>query len=128
MTDPRYDPRFQRGWDGDPAAPAERTEPPAAARTEPAAAPAEPEPAMPDDEAWIEASRRNPFRIALAVTGVALLAIGGWLAWVMVQDAQNSSTPMDPVLSQLPFLLTPSVVLAGLVAIIAAIAVGGRRR
>jgi hypothetical protein len=62
------------------------------------------------------------------VTGVALLAIGGWLTWVMVQGQQSTSSPWGAVLGQLPYLLMPTVVLAGLVAVIAAIAVGGRSR
>ncbi|GAA2075131.1 hypothetical protein GCM10009840_06230 [Pseudolysinimonas kribbensis] len=137
MTDPRYDPRFQRGWDGDPAArvvnPPDPPDP-APAKASPAVAESVPadsvpaEPAAPDDDAWIEQPRYNPFRIALAVTGVALLAVGGWLTWVMVQGQQNMSTPDGAVFGQLPYLLMPPVVLAGLVAVIAAIAVGGRSR
>jgi hypothetical protein len=133
MTDPRYDPRFQRGWDGDPeprvvAGP----EPPASEHPPPSVAPSEPAPARPEPleahDAWIETPRYNPFRIALAVTGIALLGVGAWLMWLMVQGQQSSSTPWSSTLAQLPYLLMPPVVLAGLVAVIAAIAAGGRSR
>lgn len=149
MTDPRYDPRFQRGWGGDPAAstgvPADPLAPARAEvaaapapthaaaglpRTEAVAAPVESEPTVPDDEAWIEQPRHNPFRIALAATGVALLAIGGWLIWVswVTEAQQSTSTPDGAVLGQVLYQLMPTVVLAGLVALIAAIALGGRPR
>jgi hypothetical protein len=99
VTDPRYDPRFQRGWNGDPEPSAVvPTEPPAPARAEveAVAASVESEPTAQDDDTWIEQPRYNPFRIALAGVGVALLAIGGWLTWVMVQGQQSTSSPGAP--------------------------------
>ena len=143
MTDPRYDPRFQRGWDGQqpapvpapvrPAALDEARPADAAASSASSASPAPPEPdAEPpvdatDDEAW-SAPRRNPFRIALVVLGVALLAAGGGMTWFLALGQSQGSTPWATMLAQLPYELMPTAVLAGIAAIIAAIAIGRRPR
>ena len=147
MTDPRYDPRFQRGWDGElppPAAPASAASPPSAAPFAPAAsvAPAEDvpapgplreqvgaeppaeEPAEPEPES---APARNPYRIALVVLGVVLTAAGGGMLWHLAQPTSFTNSS-DAVLPQLEFTTAPWIALAGLLAIVAAIALGAFRR
>lgn len=112
--DPRFDPRFQRGYDGPeptlPSTPAVRplvTRPPVV--RPPVAEPPVAEPSVtesprvqPLDEpvrarAYRDGAvvsheiddvwvppRRNPFALALLIGGLAMIAVGGWLVWTLV--------------------------------------------
>ena len=115
--DPRFDPRFQRGYDGpEPDAPVTPAVPspletgvtrPLAAQPAPATGPApgeqaagdapaaagrdaarSPEPAgATDDTAFWSPPRHNPFAIALLVGGIVLIAIGLSLIWSIVTQS-----------------------------------------
>jgi hypothetical protein len=135
VTDPRYDPRFQRGWDGPPPAPA----PVVASAPAPTPAPVTPPPAPVEEPAPAESTdptpvhgdedleppRRNPFRIALAVLGVVLLAATGWL---IQQSTSATSEPGLSALVQFAQVMTPVLGFAGFAAVIVAIAIGAVRR
>lgn len=157
MTDPRYDPRFQRGWNGelpppvavpvtrDPGEPGLVATPQHEQST--AAAPVDREVVWTDavgpesadaqsaDTRRIEfehadsddAPHRNVPRIALAVLGVLLLAATGGL----IQQAMSmdgSSEPAKIAFSQFAQSLIPVLGFAGFLAVVVAIALGAMRR
>lgn len=149
MTDPRYDPRFQRGWDGTPpdsapappsstpppthpapVAPAGRAEPPRVAVPDPiGAAPTGPA-EEPGTEAEVEPAAgpvRNPYRIALVMLGAVLVLAGAGMLWQLAQPI-TSASPTEYVIPQLEGMVAPWIALSGLLAIIAAIALGAFRR
>ncbi len=111
--DPRYDPAFQRGWDG-PAAPV----------TSPAPRPAEPERIVvapervsADEGVDGDESRRrlNPFLIVLGVVSIALVVAGVWMA-SRVSDGfsqQGPSTQVDYALLQVLMIASPVTTLLG---------------
>jgi len=149
MTDPRYDPRFQRGWNGEPppaVRPAPRLAPDAPAASEPAPSsflaspppagsvrepvePVEPAADEPTEEVGAEPARpaRNPYRVALVAVGVVLAVGAGGMLWQIAQP-MSAYTPSDYVLPQLETMVAPWVAFAGLLAIIAAVALGAFRR
>jgi hypothetical protein len=146
VTDPRYDPRFQRGWDGaPPPAPAPvvvpppqpdttRSSPPSLPAPTPDPAPAVEETVPPADadpamEAEDDPPARNPFRIALVALGIALVVIAAGLFWQMTQDQSGAVQSPDQVaLQQLAYTFAPTLLLVGIIALIAAIALGVLRR
>jgi len=140
--DPRFDPRFQRGYDG-PEPPAPSTpavpspieagtssrgiaEPPtetAAARE--AGAFAEAAVGSNGDESW-SPPRRNPFAISLLIGGLALIGVGLWLIWTV---ASSSSYPDGYNQAAVTFTfvqqtVSPAVLLAGLVGVIGWLVLG----
>ncbi|MGN6326984.1 hypothetical protein [Pseudolysinimonas sp.] len=153
MTDPRYDPRFQRGWDGTvpPTAPRPASSPPAelaSTRAAPARATAArsvaPSPVVPATEAAAEAhadldgtdapdseeeapGRRNPYRIALVALGAVLTLGSGGLMWQLAQPMTDFA-PTAYVIPQFEAMVAPWTALAGLLTIIAAVALGVFRR
>jgi hypothetical protein len=139
MSDPRYDPRFQRGWDGvvPPVPDAPPTAPPEPARTPAPAAPVEPAPtaaaadfpaAAPDDEAEPEPTGRNPFRIALFLLGAVLIIAAASLLWQQLQTVSSSQGPADVVFQQVIYIFGPMLMLAGIVSIVVAVATLAVRR
>jgi hypothetical protein len=140
VTDPRYDPRFQRGWDGaPPPAPAPVVVPPPAPAVPapgpipvaeapvPAPEPIEVDPAP---EAEWDPPARNPFRIALVVLGIALVVSSAGLFWQMAQDHSSASvqSPADIAIQQLGYTFAPTLLLVGIIALVVAIALGVLRR
>jgi hypothetical protein len=141
--DPRFDPRFQRGYDGpEPDAPATpavpspletaRSSPGPAARgaAEIAPAPDAGRPSAPKDEADDDAlwapPRRNPFAIALLVGGIALIAVGLWLIWSIVTqssypDGNDRAAQAFGLIQQ---QVTPALLIAGLFGIVAWLVLG----
>ena len=111
--DPRYDPDFQRGWDG-PTAPATREAPRAADPERMVVAPERlPETEVPEDD---EHRRRlNPFLIVLGAVSIALVVAGVWMA-SLVSDGfsqQGPSTQVDYAMLQVLMIGSPITVLLG---------------
>lgn len=124
--DPRFDPAFQRGFDGQPVR---------AAQTRPAAepAPAAPPIGLPpittagddplrspsqsaDAAAATDVPRRlNPFLIALAIVSVALVAVGVWIIQVARApfDGTDAAANVDFMLLQILGGLAPAAIALG---------------
>jgi hypothetical protein len=116
-TDPRFDPRFQRGYRGSEPVVAPATTP------DPDASPGHDEVL---DESWAP-TPRNPYRIALLLAGVAMLLGAGILIWYSVQTANDTSGFYDvgqQTLSDVEYLVPPALILSGLVCIIAWLVLG----
>jgi hypothetical protein len=103
-----------------PAAAAPEADPAAGAETDPASAgfDAESEPV----------TARNPFRVALIVLGIVLVAVAAGLVWQLAQPSTSTSDPNAYIGPQIAYQIAPPLALGGLVSIIAAIAVGVARR
>jgi H+/Cl- antiporter ClcA len=141
VTDPRYDPRFQRGWDGaPPSAPPPQPVRHGSAESVPEEPPPRPAAPAPDpvadetpdvDEVDVDEPerRRNPFRIALVVLGIALIAVAAALFWQTAEPRDGSGdTPATVAIQGLGYTFGPTLLLVGIVAIIVAIALGTVRR
>jgi hypothetical protein len=144
--DPRFDPRFQRGYDGpEPDAPPT----PTPGRLSPAGAggssvPPPPEPGAaheiiaaqdavgpsestdaPDNVFWVP-PRRNPYGIALLAGGLVMIAVGLWLVWSVVTassfpDGYDRAAQAFQVVQQ---QLTPAFLLAGVLGIVGWLVLG----
>lgn len=141
MTDPRFDPRFQRGYSGDGLEAQDVAQPAPAPEAAVRATPADPvtrrEPAQPDtpepaatpvdiDVGWAPAAA-NPYRLALLLTGLAMLLGAGVLIWYSSKNFLIGSTTDDigqQALSALQYLVSPALVVAGFVCIIVWLALG----
>jgi len=141
MTDPRFDPRYQRGYSGDgleapyvaqpapaaeeavratPADPVTRSEPGQPDTPEPAATPVEIE------VGWAPAAA-NPYRLALLLTGLAMLLGAGVLIWYLGKNFLIGSTTDDigqQELNALQYAVSPALVVAGFVCIIVWLVLG----
>ena len=112
--DPRFDPAFQRGYDGPAVTPPPTADAPAPAapplvRIDPQAAAA---PQADDDE--LAPRRGNPFLVALAVIGIAL-AVGGLVLVFQLRTIfgdGNGNPDFDYVTLQTLMIAAP--ILAGL--------------
>ena len=122
--DPRFDPAFQRGFDGDglrassrPVDPAP-TAPPIGLPPTPAG-PNEtlPSPTRAADDAADDdrPPRRNPFLIALAVVSVALVVTGVWIIQIARApfDGTNAAANVDFVFLQILGGLAPASIALG---------------
>jgi hypothetical protein len=148
MTDPRFDPAFQRGYSGpDPelvvrekpsAEPVEQgpdadaavapplfiaVERPARSRSEPDALP----------DAFPEPSSRfavhNPFRLALLLVGLGLLIAAASVLYSEVQQPQASNTTAEAQFAQLlVYFLPPALLLVGFGCVILWLALGALDR
>jgi len=139
--DPRFDPRFQRGYDGPepdaPATPAMPSPIQSAASSRPPASqdasvsplgadrPAEPTDTLDGDALW-SPPRRNPFAIALLVGGVVMIAVGLWLVWTVVTqstypDGNDKAAQAFGLVQQ---QVTPALLIAGLLGIIGWLVLG----
>src|SRR3954467_1378154 len=141
--DPRFAPRFQRGYDGpEPDAPATpavpspletaRSSPGPAAHPAAETAPAPDAGRAPehggaaDDDALWSPPRRNPFAIALLVGGIVMIAVGLWLIWTVVTQStypdgnDRAAQAFGLVQSQ----VTPALLIAGLLGIIGWLVLG----
>jgi hypothetical protein len=154
--DPRFDPRYQRGYDGpEPDAPPTPAMPSPVARSDSARPPtagggagSEADSAPPvgavlqesvaaDDAAddfWAP-PRRNPYALALLVGGLAMIAVGLWLIWSVVTqssfpDGNDRAAQAFGLVQQ---QLTPALVIAGFVGVVGWLVLGalgpsGRKR
>lgn len=108
--DPRYDPAYQRGWEGEPVAP------PRVAPTDPERIVVIAEPAS-DPDAEVAADRRgvNPFLLALAAVAVLLIVAGVWMASRVSEGyaAQGPSTQVDYAILQILAIASPVAALLG---------------
>jgi hypothetical protein len=142
MTDPRFDPAFQRGYEGPnpelvvrrqaasevvplevtassgpDAAPEPRSLDPVSAS---GAGVSEPEP---------RAGPRNPYRLGLLLGGILLIVAAAAILSSQVQQPQASdTTPQAQFVHLLLGLLPPSLLLSGLVCIILWLAIGALDR
>ena len=136
MTDPRFDPRFQRGYSGEqPEVPHEAVRGPAPTPAEPPSAgepaavrvrEANPAPLEEVEESWAPAPR-NPYRLALLLAGVAMLLGAGILIWYTVRTANTGSGVYDvgeQTLSFVEYLVPPALVLGGLTSLIVWLVLG----
>lgn len=143
--DPRFDPRFQRGYDGPqpdapptPAMPspvqrARRPTPPAIAAGDEAETiapqivgrPAEPE-SLPSDEPLWSPPRRNPLAISLLIAGLAMIAVGLWLFWTVATASSypNGNDRASQAFQLAQNQLTPALLIAGLLGIIGWLVLG----
>ena len=81
---------------------------------------------MADDESWAPPPR-NPYRIALLLTGVAMLLGAGILIWYSVRTSEYNTGAYDvaqQTVSTLEYLIPPALVLGGLICIIVWLALG----
>jgi hypothetical protein len=153
MSDPRFDPAFQRGYDGpepelvvrpapgvaeavrDFTPPTHADAPaPAAERVTPAAAESAPGEAEtivdspPDGSA--QQPRRNPFSVALLVSGLALIVIGLAMIWsfatrqITVDETGTTFDVGSQALAILNYLLPPALLLGGVLALVAWLILG----
>ncbi len=149
MTDPRFDPAFQRGYSGpEPelvarvvvpdAAPAPDA-PPVPDAVEPIAGPmpiaepiARPTPEPPADvtiEPESPLAIRNPYRLALLIVGVALLLIAGSTLYAQVEHPEaNVPTVESQFVQLLLFSLPQAFALAGFVALLLWLVLGALDR
>lgn len=143
MTDPRFDPAFQRGYSGPdpelvvrepvPSAPVP-VAPEAAAVPAPVDASAQPQPQsqlQPASAAEPEPrpAVRNPYRLALLLVGVVLVLASGAALSALVQHPQASSTTADSQFQQLLLVDGPPVLaLVGFVCVILWLALGALDR
>ncbi|TFD69292.1 hypothetical protein [Cryobacterium sp. Hb1] len=146
MTEPRFDPehdaRYQRGYEpGDSAdstsaamtelfAPTSSNQPEASVETDGRNSGALPVPsdgAADDDEPLDHFEPRNPFIIALWIIGPALI-IGGLILQVRTitstyfssgfAGSSNAEVPIEMVMQQLTYTLSPAMISTGLVAVV----------
>ena len=148
MSDPRFDPRFQRGYSGPQPDPSSMPVPPFERRAEgkagdsPAVDPAEAAPRPAPDAATIATDdlgavwtppRRNPFALTLLIGGAAMIAIGAWLVWTLATTADFSYDADEQAVLLLQQLLSPALLICGVLGIagwlvLGALAASGRRR
>lgn len=143
MSDPRFDPAFQRGYSGpEPtlvarpqASPSRQTIPdvaePAIARAP--VAPTPPGPAEPTAELALEEPwqqpRRNPFAIALLASGLIMLVLGIAMIWstATAQNSTDTQATYDTAaqaLSIVDYLLPPALLLGGILGLLAWLILG----
>ena len=150
MTDPRYDPRFQRGYAGpgpdavaEPEAPGSprearpvswQPEPPRPVGAFPPEPVVDPSPDAPRTEQGSDdldepgvTPRRDPYRLALLVVSLVLLVIAGELFWQIARPPETAGGGGYTIMMMAPAAL-PAFVLAGLVGLIVWLALGALRR
>jgi len=145
--DPRFDPRFQRGYDGPepdaPATPAASSPLDSAGGSRPAASTPAPSDgdtahgvadvvapaASSDEDGFWSPPRRNPFALALLLGSLAMIAVGLWLFWTVATASTfpNGYDRTAQALSILQQELTPALLMAGLLGVIAWVVLGAGR-
>lgn len=125
--DPRFDPRFQRGYDGPepplPQAPAAPLRSEQADQVPPdvdGAPQASDSPDVPEfDEVWAP-HRRNPFALALLVGGLAMIAVGTWLLWSVVTESSfpNGYDQAQQAFALIQQQVTPALLICGVLGIV----------
>ncbi len=134
MTDPRFDPAFQRGYSGPQPKPVARGAAPSssaeAAEPEPAASSATAAPVTePAPESDPARPQLNPYRLALLLFGLALLLASVALLFEQVQHPQGVNTTIESQFVQiLTYDLPPGLALAGFVCLIVWLALGALDR
>lgn len=109
--DPRYDPAFQRGWDGPVAPVASETKRPA----EPERIVVVPERAAVEAEDDEPRRRLNPYLIVLGAVSIALVVAGVWMASRVSEgfSEQGPSTQVDYAVLQVLMIASPVTALLG---------------
>ena len=133
MTDPRFDPAFQRGYSGPEPELVAREQTPVASVpsvADPVAVPEEIErPARPEPDAAVEPERRfsihNPSRFALLLLGIVLLLAAVGSLYAEVLHPQTTSTTVESQFVELLISALPPVLgLAGFASVILWLALG----
>lgn len=139
MADPRFDPAFQRGYDGPEPELVVRPGPPhapeAAAAQRPGvdSAAEHPESAAgsasgvghPDShDERLPAARSNPYALALLVAGAAMLVAGGFLLQGYATTTVEQYTPETQALSTLQQTLAPALLVSGIAGVLAWLVLG----
>lgn len=135
--DPRFDPRFQRGYDGpQPAPPAIPAMPSpiesasglgAERETEHGREPAETvEPTVTGDDGLWAPPRRNPFAIALLVGSLAMIAVGVWLIWSVVTASTypDGNDRAAQAFGMVQAQVTPALLIAGVLGLVGWLVLG----
>ncbi len=128
-VDPRFDPRFQRGYDGPSLPPPTALAPPASPAPAPRIEPLptsgeiiEPPPAEAPVEFVDEPPRRNPFEIALLVVSLAFILVGVAVVWSSASNngfsGADAIDPWQQLLSQLRYTLQEPLLIGGVVGVI----------
>ena len=145
--DPRFDPRFQRGYDGPepdaPSTPAASLPVDSAEGSRRAASTPAPSDdgtahgvadvaalaASSDEDGFWSPPRRNPFALALLLGSLAMIAVGLWLFWTVATASTfpNGYDRTAQALSILQQELTPALLMAGLLGVIAWVVLGAGR-
>lgn len=112
--DPRYDPAFQRGWDGPvtPVAPVASGAPRAA---EPERIVVSPDRAASEDADEEPRRRLNPYLIVLGAVSIALVVAGVWMASRVSEgfSQEGPSTQVDYAMLQVLMIGSPVTALLG---------------
>ncbi len=139
MTDPRFDPRFQRGWNGpEPVVRAAPTPQPVVAFIPPppvveVTRPETPVDAVADEQRAEPSSRfaiHNPARLVLLIGGIVLLiaAVATLNVQIAFQQQQNAdpsfSSMVPPLPTALLYSLPQPLCEAGLISLIVWLALG----
>jgi hypothetical protein len=134
--DPRFDPRFQRGYDGpEPEQPSTPAAPSPMAAVGPGAPTGDAladavgaDAAAPDEylDAFLTPPRRNPFALALLIGGVAMIAVGGWLLWSVVTASSypNGYDKGEQAFALIQQQLTPPLLTCGVLGIVGWLVLG----
>lgn len=134
MSDPRFDPAFQRGYSGpDPELVVREQVSSAAAEalveSEPAAPAVAAAPDIVDPPAPLAPAVRNPYRLALLLFGLVLLiAAASSLYWQVLHPQASSTTVESQFVEVLISNLPPVLGLAGFVCVILWLALGALDR
>jgi hypothetical protein len=136
-TDPRFDPRFQRGYDGpQPVVPETPAAPPAHSRDERTAEPfieassdaasAERDVDDLNAEAFWAPPRRNPYGLALLVGGLVMILVGCWLVWTVVTASSypNGYDRGEQTFALIQQQITPALLICGVLAIVGWLVLG----
>ena len=130
--DPRFDPRFQRGYDGPQPEP---PPPPVAARPEePVDEPGHGDGAVEGtarsrageiDDIWVP-PRRNPFALALLIGGLAMIAAGAWLVWTLITASSypNGYDRGEQAFALIQQQLSPALLICGVLGIVGWLVLG----
>lgn len=129
-TDPRFDPRFQRGYDGPqpavPPPPVPTPQPEPGVDELPSSASTEADFASSIAEAPWTPPRRNPFALALLVSGLVMILVGCWLVWTVVTASSypNGYDRGEQAFALIQQQITPVLLICGVLAIVGWLVLG----
>jgi H+/Cl- antiporter ClcA len=127
-VDPRFDPVFQRGYD-----PEVHVTPKRPARVGSRSPETFEEVVVAREDQEDGVAPRNPWRLALLLSSIAMVVLGVVLVWWSVQRVSSSSIPdaMELFLQQLGYQVVPALLISGVLGVVLWIALGllrGRQR